>query len=362
MEYKCKICNKIFESNKSSTIAAEQAAISKKFKKHLKDDHNIQLKDYILKYYFNNEVPKCACGCGGLLKFREKNALWKPLDSFRKYINCGHVGRNNEQLKNKLKETYLSKYNNIEWIKQHYYEEYGKENIENSAKDFLENNDITNIDIGKKYGIDIRTLKGIWVKLNLVTKEQWKERSEYRRFKLSNNRRKKILENKDIVCHELFDIIKNNPFKFNIRTLIDYYNENNLAQITTHIHLVLEELENIYGNEIYNYLEYSYHSKQEKEFLKIIKFFLKGRHTFKCGLPLQYGKTKKESYIYDICIDNKFIIEYDGLFYHNENNYQRDKEKENFAIDLGYKFIRVSSKDFKNIDIYKQIINYIQND
>ena len=265
-------------------------------------------------------------------------------------------------MKNKLKHYYISKYDNIEWIKQHYYKEYGQDNIENSANDFLKNDNITNIDIGKKYCIDIRTLKNIWYKLNLVTKEQWEERCSFRKFQLSSKRRKKKFENKDIICAELYDIIKNHPFKFNIRSLINYYNDNNLIQIETDIPIILNELENIYGEEIYNYLEYSKHSKEEKEFLKIIKFFLGSKHTYKCGLNLQYGKNKSYSYIYDICIDNKFIIEYDGIFYHNENNEQRDKEKENFAINQGYKFIRVSSLDFRNIDIYKQIINYIQND
>ena len=45
-----------------------------------------------------------------------------------------------------------------------------------------------------------------------------------------------------------------------------------------------------------------------------------------------------------------------------ESNKERDKEKETFAINNGYKFIRISSNDFKNIDMYKQIINYIEND
>ena len=361
MQYKCKICNEIFESN-TNTIYGQEGAISQKFKKHLKEIHNISLEEYIIKFYFNNEYPKCKCGCGEILKFREKNALWDPLNSFGKYINCGHVGRNNKQLRNKLKCYYKSKFDNIEWIKEHYYKQYGKDNIENSAKDFLENNDLTNIDIGKKYGIDIRTLKSIWNKLSLVTNQQWKERCLYRKYNLSGKRRKKKFENKEQICQDLFDIIKNNPFKYNIRSLIEYYNSNNLLQIETDIPIILEELENIYGDEIYKYLEYSKHSKEEKSFLNIIKFFLGKNHIYKCGFSLQYGKNKKYCYIYDICIDNKYIIEYDGIFYHNETNKDRDIEKENFAINKGYKFLRISSKDFKNIDKYKEIINFIKND
>ena len=34
----------------------------------------------------------------------------------------------------------------------------------------LYNNELTNVDIGKKYGIDYRTLTNIWRKLNLLQK------------------------------------------------------------------------------------------------------------------------------------------------------------------------------------------------
>lgn len=207
MEYICKICGEKIISN-SKTEYGQRGAISQMFKKHLKNIHNITLEKYILQFYFNNEIPKCHCGCGNNLKFCEKNALWNPLGSFGKYINCGHVGRNNKQLRNNLKKYYKSKWENIEWIKNHYYEQYGKDTIENSAKDFLENNELTNIDINNKYGIDIRTLKNIWYKLNLVSKEQWEERCKYRKYILSSKRRKKKFENKDVICAELYDIIK----------------------------------------------------------------------------------------------------------------------------------------------------------
>lgn len=74
MNYTCKICNEIFESD-TTTNSGQRGAITQKFKKHLKNIHNITLQEYIIKFYFNNQHPKCNCGCGELLKFREKNAL-----------------------------------------------------------------------------------------------------------------------------------------------------------------------------------------------------------------------------------------------------------------------------------------------
>lgn len=47
---KCKICNEI----KSS----------RGFGQHIQKSHNISLIDYIVKYEFNGEHPKCLCGCG----------------------------------------------------------------------------------------------------------------------------------------------------------------------------------------------------------------------------------------------------------------------------------------------------------
>lgn len=74
MQYICKICGEKFESN-NDTINGQKCAISKKFKKHLKEKHDLTLEQYILKIYFNNEIPKCHCGCGKLLKFTPKKCI-----------------------------------------------------------------------------------------------------------------------------------------------------------------------------------------------------------------------------------------------------------------------------------------------
>ena len=359
MEYICKICNKKFENNNNITEYGQKGAIAQAFKKHLKEDHNITFEKYIIDNYYNGINPTCACGCGEKLKFYSKNALWKDNHGFLKYINCGHVARNNEQIKNKHKENYISKWNNIEWLKEHYYNQYGKDNIENSAKDFLENNDITNIEIGQKYGIDIRTLHNIWINLNLISKEQWKDRCKYRKYSVSSKRRKKHLNNKEEICSILYNIIKNFPHQYNIRSLIKYYNDNNLLQIEADVYVVLNSLVELYGNEIYDLLQYGLHSKEENEFIKVLKYLVKGK--YKIGLRLQYGENKKYSYIYDICINNKYIIEYDSIGKYHDN-IELDKIKENFAIKNGYKIIRISYEEFRNPLTYIKINNWIKND
>lgn len=359
MKYICKICGESFESY-TNTIYGQQGSISQKFKKHLKDKHNITLEQYIIKFYFNNKIPTCQCGCGAELIFKPKNALWNPLNSFGKYVNCSHVGRNNESQKQKLHQNYLSKWENIEWVKEHYYTQYGKEIIEMSAKDFLENYEYTKYDFQKKYGIDFRTLKNIWFRLNLVTKDEYDKKIKYNQYNLSSKRRKQKFDNKEEICGILYNIIKNFPQKYNIRSLIKYYNDNNLIQIETDIYIILQSLIELYGEEIYDYLQYGLHSKEEIEFSKVLKYLVKGK--YKIGLRLQYGNNKRESYIYDICINNKYIIEYDSTGIYHKNIIERDKLKEQFAINKGYKIKHISYKEFRDPNTYLQINNWINND
>ena len=351
VHYKCLECGKDFGLvNKSASF---------KILKHIKNDHNITLEEYCVKHYYNGEYPTCACGCGEKLKFNQKNALWDESHGFLKYVNCGHVARNNEQIKNKQKENYISKWNDKNWIKNYYYNQYGQDNIENSAKDFLENNDLSNEEIHLKYGIDIRTLLNIWAKLNLVTNEQWKERCYYRQHILSSKRRRQHMNNTDEICPVLYNIIKNFPQQYTLHSLIKYYNDNNLLQIEADASIVLKTLVEIYGEEIYNLLQYGLHSKEENEFIKVLKYLVHGK--YKIGLRLQYGKNKSYSYIYDICINDKFIIEYDGdEYYHKDKEY--DKLKEDFAINKGYNILRITHKQFKDPKTYIKINKWIKND
>lgn len=53
---KCKICSK------------ERTA--RGFGQHIQKSHNMSLKEYIIKYEYNNIPPTCACGCGNLVTIR----------------------------------------------------------------------------------------------------------------------------------------------------------------------------------------------------------------------------------------------------------------------------------------------------
>ena len=115
------------------------------------------------------------------------------------------------------------------------------------------------------------------------------------------------------------------------------------------MYCIYNRLYELYGNIIYQLLADGIHSKEEYDFYKIIKFYLP--HTkIKLGYKIKYGKNNLESYIYDICIDNKLIIEYDGdgYYHQGEKSFKRDKNKEILAINNNFIFLRISLNEALN--------------
>jgi hypothetical protein len=54
---KCGICG--IEKNTPRALA-----------QHIRRHHDLKLTDYVIKYYFNNNIPKCRCGCEGNVTIR----------------------------------------------------------------------------------------------------------------------------------------------------------------------------------------------------------------------------------------------------------------------------------------------------
>jgi hypothetical protein len=69
-DLKCKECNHRSKSNISLCM-------------HLKKAHNMLLKDYIIKYVYNNVCPECSCGCTFKVEWN------KGKSNFNKFVN-GH--------------------------------------------------------------------------------------------------------------------------------------------------------------------------------------------------------------------------------------------------------------------------------
>jgi len=90
-ELTCMICN-------------EQLNTARARNKHLKVVHQLTYEQYIMSYYFNNEYPKCKCGCGTKMIFiKSPFGIW-----FADYAT-NHFPRKNhtEETKAKIKKNTL---------------------------------------------------------------------------------------------------------------------------------------------------------------------------------------------------------------------------------------------------------------
>jgi len=99
-EFQCRICNKLCASERHLSY-------------HIKE-HNITKKEYIIKYILNGTIPKCKCGCGNIVKIKEKGT--KPY--FSDYIsghNTGttHIGmKRSVESKLKMRESAITRLKN----------------------------------------------------------------------------------------------------------------------------------------------------------------------------------------------------------------------------------------------------------
>lgn len=127
----CKICKYEFKNSNDRTY-------------HLKKQHKLKYIEYIIKYYYNNQIPKCKCGCGTILKFKShKENNW-----FSEYTkNHWPHKKHTEKIKKIIKENTIKsmqrKYGvDNYWqteecknkIKQTKFKKYGDENYNNSNK------------------------------------------------------------------------------------------------------------------------------------------------------------------------------------------------------------------------------------
>lgn len=351
IEYTCKICGKVFQDEKN------QGNVSRALLNHIRKEHNISsIYEYILKVYYNNEVPKCKCGCGNDVNWYYKNALFLPNHGFRTYSSCGHVIQTEESIE-AARQKQLEKWNNKDLLKEHIQKYISLENLENALNDLK--NHITTAEITKKYGIDYRTLLSYWLHLDMITKEEFRNITSINQHVLSSQTRKARCEflNKEKTCEILYEILYNNPGRFTVNSLITYFNK---CHPDLYIHVgpwaITKALQEKYGGELDTYLQYGYHSREEYEFGKVLMYYFSCKNV-KIGKTIKYGYKRNKYFIYDICLFNKLIIEYDsiGTFHNDAYAEIRDKEKEDFAIKNGYIFMRLSKDAAKNPETILQI-------
>lgn len=351
-KHKCSICGKEFFDENAGNV-------TKKIKTHVKNEHGIDYETYIIKTFHDGKRPKCECGCGNELIFHQKNALFGDNHGFMKYYHCSHVGRDR---KNVITENQYCKWDDKDWVIDFYNNLYGIDVLQKSFIDYMEG-EKSALKVSKEYNLDVRTMKSAWVRLGFIDEEKLKEMLKKTRGVGALQRRKKI-ENSEEVCSALYEIMKSNPNKYNIRSLIKFYNRTYPTKINTDPYIVQRELFETYGEKIEEYLQFGQHSKEELQLLDVLKYFFR-KHRITCGKKIFYGDVKKKQYyVYDFCLSDKILIEYDGegYFHNDEETLKRDKKKEELALKKGYIFMRVSRRETKTIDFFIKLKKMLEND
>lgn len=335
----CKICGKEFNYKSLRNCRAQ-------FRIHLKI-HNITLEDYIVKYELDGIHPTCACGCGE--KVHLKTNSWE----FNTYAADSHVGRALSREGEVIKQQMLEA-RKVTWDTERYYKnKYDESIVKASAEDFLSKL-YSLSELSEKYNIDKRTLQKIWFAFKLVSIEQYKEVTDYFKYKVSTEKRIEQYEVPEDVYAWAFLFIKEHPKKYTVNSIIKEYNKNRVNKEEIHPFVFYNQLKRKYGDEIDLYFAKGIHSSDEYRFYDVLTFYFPKTY-INLGFRL-------DNYLYDFNIGGKLLIEYDadGFYHSSEKQKIVDKDKEEKAHMSGYKFMRISKKELKDpnlINIIEKCLN-----
>ena len=79
--------------------------------KHLKSAHNKTFEDYIIEFVYNGERPKCKCGCGHEMKFKNfAEGPWFNDYTKNHFPHKLHTSETKNKIREGVKRTFKSKY------------------------------------------------------------------------------------------------------------------------------------------------------------------------------------------------------------------------------------------------------------
>lgn len=155
----------------------------------------------------------------------------------------------------------------------------------------------------------------------------------------------------------MYRLIKNNPQKYTIHSLVKYYNEKHTEKLCKQPLTIYKTLKRLYGDEIDVYLSYGFHSNEEYQFYNTLKFYLP-----ELGEKIVLGKKfdiDDHYIVFDLFINQSILIEYDSTGTYHTNTIDQDLFKETFAKENGYIFLRLTKDDILNPDTITKIRNLI---
>lgn len=344
----CKECGKEFTYNKMSTCKAQ-------LKSHINAIHKMSLVNYITKYEYGGVRPLCPCGCGRELGLRGSGDRWK----FNTYYSDTCYGRlvknNNDEL-----EKHINRTKRDFDIVRYYEENYDRDTF-TKAYDMLKTKQYSLTDVSKSFKIDKRTLKKVWLAMNVCTPQELTDLLDFTKYKLSGINYPSNIDDKDGMLSWMYNMAKSHPGKYTVRSIIEEYNKDNKDHpCYSYDGTIARALHRVYGDEIDIIFAIGYHSSEEYDLFKVLKFYFPD---YSCRLGKRFVLDGRYVY-YDIMIGTKLLIEYDsvGKFHKEERSLKNDKEKELFAKENGYEFLRLNLDDAKNINMLFKIKSILENE
>ena len=320
----CKIDNVIISSDSERAIH--------KLSTYLRKKHNMTLREYVLKYYYNNINPVCECGCGEKTKFHK--------GKFFKYVgnHKNKIKPTNDILLKQKKNRALKNTLNLRLKRLGY----SADDLINIYNEFI-NFKINFTDIEKKYAIDKRTIRKYWYELKLIENKELFNRicKKHQNYWSSIKVDRKIKIDDDILLN-VYKFLRKHPNRHTLKEIKNMYNLNQSSLV------LYKRLVDVFDKEeIDKHLKLGISSKPEIEFFNILRFY--------------YGEDIQKNFVlnrkqYDYILLNKILIEYDGDYWHSmPNKIMVDKEKDILAKKNGYIIIRVKDSESKNVEVLHKI-------
>lgn len=345
----CKECGKVFEYPKLSSAKGQ-------LKRHIREAHGMSILDYVVKHEYAGKRPVCPCGCGHELNLSQNGDRWK----FTKYYadTCyGNLVRScNDEILKQYKETHKRDFD----VVRYYEATYDRKTYEEAYKMLLSKR-FSLTDVSKSYCIDKRTLKKVWLALKITTVEELNDILDYTKYNLSILNRNECAMNDDDVISWVYNYIKKFPGKCTPHSLAKLYNSAHPDNQTTKTpETIAKALYKLYGDEVDLYLANGLHSSEEYQFYKILCFYIP-EYRIKLGKKFI---TENGYYFYDIIIGSRLLIEYDsdGFFHSSDEETKKDLEKEKFAKENGYAFLRLNKSDILDINTVKKIKDILEHE
>lgn len=300
---------------------------------HIKNEHNITNKEYYVKYFMDNEIPLCLCGCGNETSFH-KGKFHKYYDDHKNKI------KPTEFTINKIKEK-LSTRNEIDNLLNKM--NINSDIIEKAYHSFI-NLEKPMSRLSEELFIDFRTLKSYWVKLGLITNKEI-----FKRFTLKS--KSKWLNTINVPNNDVITLLNENVLY--IKEYISDKNKVTFDELLSLLDIKINKnylswflKEKLNADETKK-IKFIKHSQLEINFLNVLKFYF--NNSVQSSFELE-GK------IFDYKLGKKILIELDGEYWHSKNDaIQNDLVKDKIAKDNNFILIRVNDIEVKNLEFLNEL-------